>query len=126
MDYFILYAALGVLLVTLLAMNVSMTRIRLKIGNGDGNNATLKKAIRAHMNAFEHVLPFAVILFALTQVSIGALWMGFFAIGFILIRALHGYAMLFSKFKLRQVSAGLTYLFELLGCFILLFKLVSV
>ena len=126
MEFFTLHVALGMLLITILAMNVSVTRIKLKIGNGDGDNPKLKKAIRAHMNTLEHIIPFAIILWALTQVSLSTQWLGFFSLGFILIRLVHGYSMLFSRFKLRQVSAALTYLFELLGCFTLLFTLVSV
>jgi len=124
MNYFSLYVALGVLLITVLAMNVSRVRIREKIGNGDGNNASLKKAIRAHSNTLEHVVPFSLILFSLTQLQTSASHLAIFSMGFILIRLLHSYSMLWSNFKLRQLSAGLTYLFEVAGCLMVLEKIV--
>lgn len=121
MLYFNVFVALGVLLITLLAMNVSRVRIKEKIGNGDGNNKSLKKAIRAHMNTFEHVVPFALILFSLAHIQLQSIYLAIFAIGFIIVRLLHSYSMLSSAFKLRQVSAGLTYVFEISGCMVILF-----
>jgi uncharacterized membrane protein YecN with MAPEG domain len=116
MNYFNLYVALGVLLITVLAMNVSRVRIKEKIGNGDGNNRTLKKAIRAHMNSVEHIIPFALILFSLVHIQFESKYISTFAIGFIIVRILHSYSMLSSAFKIRQISAGLTYIFEIAGC----------
>jgi uncharacterized protein len=126
MDYFSLYVAMGILLVTVLAINVSRIRVKEKIGNGDGENPLLKKAIRTHMNALEHILPFSIILLALTRVQLSIQYLAIFSIGFILIRLLHSYSMLWSKFKLRQMAAILTYLFEFLGCFVILINLVMV
>lgn len=124
MNYFDLYVVLGVLLITALAMNVSRVRMKEKIGNGDGNNVSLKKAIRAHVNTLEHVLPFALVVFVLSQIGLQKLYLAIFALGFVIIRVLHSYGMLASKFKIRQMSAGLTYLFEVIGCLTILFKLV--
>ncbi len=125
MGFFSLHAALGVLLITALAMNVSRVRIKERIGNGDGGNPLLKKAIRTHMNAIEHIVPFSVVLFALTQVQLSTRYLAIFSIGFIFVRFLHSYSMLWSRFKLRQVAAGFTYLFEIVGCFTVLFKLAT-
>jgi uncharacterized membrane protein YecN with MAPEG domain len=78
------------------------------------------------MNALEHILPFSIILLALTRVQLSIQYLAIFSIGFILIRLLHSYSMLWSKFKLRQMAAILTYLFEFLGCFVILINLVMV
>lgn len=58
-----IFAAVLLLLVTLLAMNVSMLRMRHKVSLGDGGNKALTRAIRAHANALEHSLPFIFLLF---------------------------------------------------------------
>lgn len=123
MYYFSLYAALGVLLITVLAMNVSRVRLQERIGNGDGGNKKLKKAIRAHMNTLEHILPYALLLFALTGLGLEQEYMAILALGFIVVRCMHSYSMLWSVFRLRQLSAALTYVFELVACLTILFFL---
>jgi len=116
MSYFYLFVALGVLLITALAMNISRVRMKEKIGNGDGNNDVLKVAIRAHMNSVEHILPFALIVFSLSQLQLESIYLAVSTYGFIIIRLLHSYSMLFSSFTIRKISAGLTYVFEVVGC----------
>ncbi len=123
MNYFHLYGALAVLLITALALNVSFTRIKEKIGNGDGNNKKLRKAIRAHINTLEHVIPFALLLLVLSQLHLSAPNMAFYALGFLAVRFTHSYGILFSQFKMRQVAAGLCYLFEVAACLTIVFKL---
>ena len=113
---FNLYAGLSVLLITLLALNISRLRIKNKVANGDGNNKIVAKAIRAHMNSLEHVLPFTLLLFVLQGQPISEVLFTILAFGFLVVRVLHSYSMLSAKFKLRQITAALTYFFELLGC----------
>lgn len=61
-----LYAALSGLLLILLSAAVSKKRLGAQISLGDGNDATLNSAIRAHGNFIEYV-PLALILLALTE-----------------------------------------------------------
>lgn len=116
MNLFNLFIGLSVLLIVVLAMNVSRLRMREKVANGDGGNKLLAKAIRAHMNAVEHVLPFALLLYVLQWQAVSQSLFAVLAFGFLAIRLVHAGSMLGSKFRLRQVSAGATYLFELVGC----------
>lgn len=124
MFYFQLYALLAVLMITVLAMNVSRVRMRVKIANGH-DHKDLQKANRAHMNAVEHCLPHGLLILALAQLSPYAKWLPLLVIGFIVAKLLHSYSMLASgKLKTRQLSAGAMYLFELAGCVILIGELV--
>lgn len=126
MFYFQIYAVLAVLMVTLLAMNVSRVRMRVKIANGH-DHKDLQKANRAHMNAVEHCLPYGLLILALSQLSPYAKWLPVLVIGFIAAKLLHTYSMLASgQLKIRQLSAGLLYLFELAGCLILAGALLAV
>lgn len=63
--WFIVFAAINGLLVTLLAMNVSYNRMTLKIANGDGGDVDMRKAIRAHGNAVEHCLLFGMMMWGI-------------------------------------------------------------
>ena len=63
-----LYAGLLVLLVLALAGRVSLMRSRLHIGMGHGDNAALARAIRAHGNAVEWVLPMLA-LFVIAEID---------------------------------------------------------
>ena len=123
MNYFHLYVGSGVLLITLLAANVSRLRIREQIGNGDGGNALLKAAIRAHMNSVEHVLPYGLLMLVLWQSQAAPSLLAVFCLGFLAVRLVHAYSMLGRKFRLRQWSAGATYVFELSACLTVLGRL---
>lgn len=115
MDYFYWYAGLSVLLITALAMNVSRVRMQEQIGNGDGGNSRLRKAIRAHMNTIEHALPFGLIVIALALQEQSQTLLAIMAFGFLGVRIANSYSMLGSKFRLRQITAALTYLFQVIG-----------
>jgi len=117
---FNLYIGLSVLLIVMLAMNISRVRIKHKIANGDGGNKVIVKAIRAHMNSLEHILPFSLLLYVLQSQSISEILFAILAFGFLGIRLLHSYSLLYSKFKFRQITAASTYFFELSGCIIVL------
>jgi len=122
---FNLYIGLSVLLVVMLAMNISRLRIKHKVANGDGNNKVITKAVRAHMNALEHILPFTLLLHVLQNQAIAETVFFVLAFGFLGIRLLHSYSMLNSKFKLRQITAAATYVFELSACALVLFSAMS-
>jgi uncharacterized membrane protein YecN with MAPEG domain len=55
--------ALLSLITTGLAFNVSVGRFRHHIPHGEGPNHELARAIRAHMNSVEHLLPLGLLLF---------------------------------------------------------------
>jgi len=120
LNLFNLYVGLSVLLIVMLAMNISRLRIKHKVANGDGNNKVVVKAIRAHMNALEHILPFTLLLFVLQGQATSEALFSILAFGFLGNRLLHSYSMLSSKFKLRQITAASTYIFELIGCVLVL------
>jgi uncharacterized membrane protein YecN with MAPEG domain len=57
-----LYGALLALLILVLAGRVSLLRSKLNVGMGHGNDPDLAKAIRAHGNAVEWILPMLILL----------------------------------------------------------------
>ena len=57
-----LYAGLLILLLLLLAGRVSLLRSKLRVGMGHGNDPHLARAIRAHGNAVEWILPMLLLL----------------------------------------------------------------
>jgi uncharacterized membrane protein YecN with MAPEG domain len=87
------YAALLGLMFLLLSARVSQFRLRGHISLGDGNNADLTQAIRAHGNFAEYV-PLALILIGLTEVG-GASpgWVHAFGVMLLLGRVSHAWGM---------------------------------
>jgi uncharacterized protein len=65
-----LYAAILALLMTALAINVTMTRNRLKISVGDGGNQEMLRTIRLHGSAAEYI-PIGVLLMGLYELNHG-------------------------------------------------------
>lgn len=121
MNNFELSIGFLVLLVFMLAINISRIRIEERIGSGDGGKPRLRRAIRAHMNAIEHILPFSLLLFvARSQESMPSILLNWILWGFLIARYLHAYAMLRPKFELRILAATTTYVIEFIGCFIVL------
>jgi uncharacterized membrane protein YecN with MAPEG domain len=57
-----LYGALLALLILVLAGRVSLLRSKLNVGMGHGNDPDLAKAIRAHGNAVEWILPMLILM----------------------------------------------------------------
>ncbi|MFV1872105.1 MAG: MAPEG family protein [Oleiphilus sp.] len=117
---FNLFIGLSVLLIIMLAMNISRLRMKYKVANGDGNNKEINKAIRAHMNSLEHILPFSLLLYVLQTQMTSTVIFAILAFSFLCIRLLHSYSMLSSKFKLRQITAASTYFLELSACILVL------
>lgn len=122
---FDLYIGLSVLLTVMLAMNISRLRVTHKVANGDGSNKVLVKAIRAHMNSLEHILPFTLLLYVLQGQAISETLFFMLAFGFLGVRLLHSYSMLNSKFTLRQFTAASTYALELSACALVLVNSVA-
>ncbi|OUS28858.1 hypothetical protein A9Q99_10765 [Gammaproteobacteria bacterium 45_16_T64] len=125
MVIFNLYVICCVLLLTILAMNVSRVRMTEKIGNGDGGSKTLRAAIRSHGNALEFVIPFALLVLALDLGDTDKGLVAFLAFNFILVRIAHAWSMIGLLFKLRQVTAAVTYLLMVLGCGVLARQLIG-
>lgn len=120
-----LFVGLSVLLIVILAMNISRLRIKHKVANGSGENKEITKAIRAHMNSLEHILPFSLLLYVLQSQLISDNTFAILAFSFLSIRVLHTYSMLCSKFKLRQITAAATYFVELYGCVLVLVNAIN-
>jgi uncharacterized membrane protein YecN with MAPEG domain len=56
------YAGVYALLLLVLAARVSGFRMKLKVGLGDGGHSELTRAVRAHGNSVEWILPMLVLL----------------------------------------------------------------
>jgi uncharacterized membrane protein YecN with MAPEG domain len=107
-----LYAAIIGLLAALLTVNVIRNRVGLKIDDGDGSNATMRKCIRAHANLAQHA-PLALLLIGFAE-SIGTPKTIIHALGatLVLARLLSAWGLLSAEGPTpgRQSGAGLTVL----------------
>ena len=84
-----IYAALGALLLLVLAVRISLARRAARVGIGDGGNHELVKRIRAHANAAEY-LPIALLLLLLLDLGqTPPLWLHVFGVALIVGRVLH-------------------------------------
>ncbi|WAS91092.1 MAPEG family protein [Nannocystis punicea] len=106
------FAVLLLLLVTLLGVNTSITRMRLRIADGDGGDKRMTRAIRAHANALEHVLPFVLLLYFYEQSGGCAATIRWAGGLFLAARVGHAVSMLRGPFDLRRLSATLTIALE--------------
>lgn len=108
------FAALIVLLLTILAINTT----RLRFGKGrstdPGDRAQIRAASRAHGNTLEHALPVLLLMFFYEVNGGDTRLLCAIGIAFIVIRIIYVYGML-QRFGSRpmQLGAGLTYLLEL-------------
>jgi uncharacterized membrane protein YecN with MAPEG domain len=97
-----IYAALGAILVVLLALRVVLHRRRTAVGLGDGGDRDLQQCIRVHANAIEN-LPLALLLLLLLELrGIPAPWLHGLGAAVIVSRLLHAWG--FSRRK--GVSMG--------------------
>lgn len=105
----LLYGGLSALLVTLLGLNVSLLRLRLRAFVTSGPNPELTRPVRAHGNAAEWV-PLAVVLMAILELS-GANATALHVLGgsFLFARLIHAYGFLFKSF-VSTAGATLNYL----------------
>jgi uncharacterized membrane protein YecN with MAPEG domain len=84
-----IYAALGALLLLVLALRISLIRRSARVGIGDGGNHELIKRIRAHANATEY-LPIALLLLLLLDLcQTPPLWLHVFGVVLVVGRVLH-------------------------------------
>lgn len=111
--WFSIFVATNALLLTLLAANVSLLRMKHKISTGDGGNKKLLKAIRVHANGIEQVPIFAALLLAAIFIKMPPAYFATAAILFTLSRVLHATGMLYRVHIFRRVGAGLTYFLQL-------------
>ncbi|MES3039671.1 MAG: MAPEG family protein [Pseudomonadota bacterium] len=116
---FTLFVAFHAVLLTLLALNVVRLRISQRIPNGDGNSVPLKKAIRAHANAVEQVILFALVLLALTYQAKSPELLMLLAGSFCAVRLVHALGMLQPHRLARQLGAGLTFALQIAGAALL-------
>ncbi|WHZ18480.1 MAG: hypothetical protein OJF55_000629 [Rhodanobacteraceae bacterium] len=85
------YAALGALLILVLAMRVMWLRNTQGVGIGHGGHDDLARAIRAHANATEY-LPIAMLLLTLLALEqTRPAWLHVFGIVLIVGRVLHAF-----------------------------------
>ncbi|HEX6614265.1 MAG TPA: MAPEG family protein [Rhodanobacteraceae bacterium] len=119
-----LYAALGALLVFVLALRVMRLRHVRGVGIGTGGDESLARAIRAHANAVEY-LPIALLLLLILDLDQTQAWLlHTFGIVLIVGRVLHAIGLSgnagtsFGRF----VGAGLTMLVILVMALMLLWK----
>ena len=119
-------AALIGLLAVLLAVRVIVFRGRYKVNAGDGGQATLAQAIRAHANLVEHA-PLALIVLAFAEASVTWRWL------IMILGALLLIARLASAWGLshsldgstgRQAGAGLTMLVTVVASLLILYRAV--
>jgi uncharacterized protein len=129
---YLLCSAILVIFYFLLALNVSMTRSRMKvgIGTGDSPSGPLNRAIRAHGNASEYI-PIFVVLFLYFLTTGASGWITWVVVGVTICRVLHAMSMfmapdLNSVYALRFVASLGTYVGGLaLGVALLLRVLVT-
>lgn len=113
-------AAIAALMLIALSLPVSLRRMKVRATTGDGDDATLRRLIRAQGNFIEYT-PIGLILLALVEVGVtgsGLLW----AIGMLLIigRGLHALGMLRNLTALRGAGMLGTFASLLIAAGILL------
>jgi uncharacterized membrane protein YecN with MAPEG domain len=88
-----LYASLNAIVMMVLAVLVVRHRWRARVGLGDGGDAALARAVRAHGNNVEYV-PYALVLLLLLELGQFPLW-ALHALGLALTlgRIAHGYGL---------------------------------
>jgi len=109
MTLFYWHIVLNLSLVTLLAMNISRLRIRERVGLGDGGKLALKKAIRPHANALEHVLPFSFMVFVAASLGVGDNYLLILIATFFVSRLVHAASYLYSSDKRAALGFALVH-----------------
>lgn len=119
-----LYAALLGLLAATLTVRVILGRVRTGVQAGDGGDARLAQAIRAHANLAEQA-PLALLLIALAELA-GTPPVGVHALGAALLvaRSANAWGLSHSlgPTKPRQAGAGLTVLVVVAAALAILFR----
>ncbi len=88
-----LYSALLCLLLLMLALPISRLRMRERIGIGDGDHPQLARAIRAHANAVEWVLPVLLLLLVAELNRAPPLLLHACGIVLVIARVLHAFGL---------------------------------
>lgn len=107
------YAALLTLLFIVLSKRVIQARraARVAIGDGDGDNPRLRRAIAVHTN-FAQYVPLALLLMTFVEMASAPYWL-VHLLGLILLagRGLHAYGVSQEKenFRLRRIAMLLTF-----------------
>lgn len=102
------------LLLTALSLNVSRIRLKYGVSYGDGGHKDLTISIRAHGNALEQCLLFAVLLLALDHHTGGlAAHLAWLGPAFVVTRVVHAAAMLKRWLRVRQMAHVLSLLAQL-------------
>jgi uncharacterized membrane protein YecN with MAPEG domain len=109
-----LYAGLLALWFLVLSVRVIAHRRSARVSLGDGGNADLQRAIRAHANFAEYV-PLALLLLLLVELSRFSIYV-VHALGITLLvaRLFHGYALAFSREFVFGRAAGIALTFAVL------------
>ncbi|MDP3859433.1 MAG: MAPEG family protein [Stagnimonas sp.] len=120
-----LATALCGLLLVALAARVSQLRMRHRVALGDGGNAELGRAIRAHGNTAEHA-PIFLLMSACSELLAGPTWLLAALVAlFLLGRLLLVWGLVRAPINsARRNGAALTYLSQLLLALLLLVQLV--
>ena len=113
--WFQVFVGANVLIVTLLAMNVSRVRMREQVSLGDGGKPAVRNAVRAHANGVEHVAMFGLLVLALELAAAPTALLGTLVVAFTISRLLHPVGMFGTAFQMRRLGAGGTFLCELVG-----------
>jgi len=112
--------ALLTLLLIGLSLNISRLRLRYKVSYGDDGHKDLLVAVRAHGNALEQSLLFAVLLLALeARHGVGVGIIPELGLGFLLARVLHVVAVFQRWLLLRQAAHVASLAAQLLAVFAL-------
>jgi len=116
MNVYLICSGILVIVYFLLANNVSMTRVRTKVGFGTDSDpsSSLNRAIRAHGNASEYI-PLFVVLFLYFLTSGASGWITWVVIIVTICRILHPLSIFIAadlngRHPLRFISAVGTYL----------------
>jgi hypothetical protein len=84
-----LYAGVLTIFVVILGFRVALRRIDRRVGMGDGDDVVLKRRVRIHGNAVEHV-PLALLLLLICELlGVAPTWLHAFGISLVLARVLH-------------------------------------
>lgn len=122
-----LYSALNLLLILVLAANVSRHRRRAKVSIGAGRDEMLEQAIRAHGNGVEHI-PLALVgLLVLSMLGYGPLVVHTLGIPLTLGRFVYSFGMLTTPGPSmgRMLGTGLTWIVMLAAALLLLVAAIS-
>lgn len=90
---------------TVLSLRVSQLRLRYRVSHGDGGHADLLVAVRAHGNALEQSLVYAVVLLAHAHTLPDAdPWVAAASVGFVAARVVQPWALFTRRLRVRQLA----------------------